>query len=119
MARGKSSLEEMLTGIDRGIYLREGEWGYVFVEKGHFTCHASSAQMIEHGKLGEPLRDVTVSGPALETLKDIDMVGSDFELRLPGQCGKAGQGIPTDAGGPHVRVKRLTVGGEEKVDSRQ
>jgi len=67
--------------------------------------------MIEHGRLGEPLRDVSVSGLILETLKNIDMVGSDFQMIFPGTCGKNGQGAPTDCGGPHLRVSRMVVGG--------
>ncbi|MFA5865370.1 MAG: TldD/PmbA family protein [Phycisphaerae bacterium] len=108
---GTSSVDEMIKGIDRGIYLREGHDGYVFTERGQFVCHASEAQMIEHGNLGEPLRDVSVSGLILETLMNIDRVGSDFEMIFPGTCGKGGQGVPTDCGGPHLRVSRMVVGG--------
>ncbi len=110
-APGKSGLEEMIKGIDKGIYLREGHEGYVYPERGQFLCHASEAQMIEHGKLGEPLRDVSVSGLILETLMNIDMIGSDFEMIFPGTCGKGGQGVPTDCGGPHLRVSKMVVGG--------
>jgi TldD protein len=111
LAPGQSAFAELLRGIDRGIYLAQGHWGYVFVEKGLFTCHALVSRMIEHGELGELLRDVSVSGLTLETLQDIDAVGSDFEMLMPGMCGKAGQGAFIDAGGPHVRVRRLLVGG--------
>jgi len=108
---GSDSLDDMIRGIDKGIYIREGHQGYVMTERGQFLCHASEAQMIEHGKLGERLRDVSVSGLILETLKNIDMVGGDFEMIFPGTCGKAGQGVPSDCGGPHVRVSRMVVGG--------
>jgi len=111
---GTSTLDEMIRGVDRGIYLREGHEGYVFTERGQFLCHASEAQMIEHGKLGEPLRDVSVSGLILETLMNIDRVGSDFEMIFPGTCGKGGQGVPTDCGGPHLRVARMVVGGVDE-----
>ena len=111
MERGTSKFEDLLRGIDRGIYLKDGQWGYVFVDKGQFTCHADQAQMIENGQLGEPLRDVTVSGMMLEALMDIKAVGDDFEMDMPGMCGKGGQGAPVDAGGPHVRVAKLVVGG--------
>ncbi len=110
-APGSSNLEEMIKGIDKGIYLREGHEGYVYPERGQFLCHASEAQMIENGKLGEPLRDVSVSGLILETLMNIDKVGSDFEMIFPGTCGKGGQGVPTDCGGPHLRVSKMVVGG--------
>jgi TldD protein len=109
---GESTFEELLQGIDRGIYLAQGHWGYVFVEKGLFTCHASEGRMIENGELGELLRDVSVSGLTLEVLRDIDAVASDFEMLMPGTCGKGGQGAPINAGGPHVRVRRLVVGGQ-------
>ena len=111
MAPGESSFEELLKGIDKGIYLKDGHWGYVHVERGKFTCHAGEAHMIENGALGEPLRDVSVSGFTLEALNDIDAVASDFEMDMPGMCGKEGQSAPTDAGGPHIRIKSLVVGG--------
>ncbi len=111
MERGTTPVEELFAGIDRGIYLKDGHWGYVFVQKGQFTCHAGQGQEIIDGKLGEPLRDVSISGMTLDTLKHVDAVGNDFEMDMPGMCGKNGQSIPTDAGGPHVRVRKVVVGG--------
>ena len=111
MARGSDRTDDVFKGIDRGVYLRDGSWGYVFVDKGQFVCHATQAQMIENGQLGEPLRDVSVSGMMLETLADIEMVTDDFEMNKPGMCGKGGQSAPVNCGGPHVRVKSLVVGG--------
>ena len=108
---GESSLEDMVKGIDLGVYLKGGEYGYVFSERGQYTCHAGEAQMIRNGELAEPLRDVSVAGLTLETLMNIDAVSSDFEMKMPGQCGKDGQGMFVDNGGPHVRVKELVVGG--------
>jgi TldD protein len=49
----------------------------------------------------------------LDTLRDIDAVSGDFEMEMPGMCGKGGQGAPINAGGPYVRVKELVVGGQE------
>jgi TldD protein len=112
MARGTAAFDEMIRGIDRGIYLMDGHWGYVFVQKGQFICHAGQARMIEKGKLGEPLRDVSVSSMTFDTLKNIDAIGDDFEMKMPGMCGKEGQAAPTDAGGPHVRVADVVVGGQ-------
>ena len=109
---GEVSFEEIIKPIERGIFLDRGQWGYVFVERGQYTCHAGSGWMIEHGKLGEPLRDVSISGLTLETLKDIEAVSSDFEMDMPGPCSKAGQGVPVNTGGPYVRVRELIVGGQ-------
>ena len=112
MEPGEASFEEIIKPIERGIFLDRGQWGYVLVERGQYTCHAGSARMIEHGQLGEPLRDVSVSGLTLETLKDIEAASSDFEMEMPGHCGKAGQAMPVNTGGPYVRVKSLIVGGQ-------
>jgi len=103
---------EMLRSVDRGIYLEDGHWGYVFVQKGQFICHAGQAHMIEHGEVGEPLRDVSISSLTLDVLRNIDAVGDDFEMKMPGMCGKEGQSAPTDCGGPHVRVQDVVVGGQ-------
>lgn len=108
---GKGSFEAMLKSIDKGIYLRDAQGGYVFPERGLFTCKAGQAMMIEHGQLGEPLRDVSVGGLTLEILKTIETVGSDFEVAWPGFCGKGGQSVPTAIGGPHLKVSQIVVGG--------
>jgi TldD protein len=112
MERGNVPLEEMLRGIERGIYLKDGHWGYVFVQKGQFICHAGQANMIENGRIGEPLRDVSISSLTLDTLKNIDAIGDDFEMKMPGMCGKDGQSAATNCGGPHVRVRDVVVGGQ-------
>jgi len=108
-------LAEMMRGIDRGVYLEDGHWGYVFVQKGQFICHAGQAHMIEDGEIGEPLRDVSISSLTLDVLKNIDAVGEDFEMEMPGMCGKDGQSAPTDCGGPHVRVRDVVVGGHHTL----
>ena len=110
--RGQTPFEDMVKGIDLGVYLKGGEYGYVFCERGQFTCHAGEAYMIRNGELAEHLRDVSVVGMTLETLANIDAVCDDFEMKMPGTCGKDGQGMYVDNGGPHVRVKELVVGGQ-------
>jgi len=112
MGRGPVPFPQMLAGVERGIYLEDGHWGYVFVQKGQFICHAGRAHRIEHGALGEPLRNVSIASMTLDTLRNIDAVGDDFEMKMPGMCGKQGQSAATDCGGPHVRVQEVVVGGQ-------
>ena len=54
-----------------------------------------------------------ISGLTLETLKNIDGVGNVLHIDEPGTCGKDGQGMYVDNGGPMVRVKEMVFGGLE------
>jgi len=109
--RGDWSFGEMVKGVKEGLYLSGGFWGYVFCERGQFTCNVEQGRMIRDGELGERLRNVSVSGMTLDALMSIDAVGKEVIFKLPGMCGKSGQGADIDAGGPHIRVKELVVGG--------
>ncbi|MEW5945225.1 MAG: TldD/PmbA family protein [bacterium] len=108
---GNSTLEDMIKDIETGILLGKALSGYVQTEKGQFTCRAGESWLIRNGKKEKLLRDVSVSGLTLEALAKIDAVASDFALSMPGTCGKLGQGVPVDDGGPHIRVSELVVGG--------
>jgi TldD protein len=108
---GDMSFEEVLEGVKRGVYLAGSQYGYVETQKGQFTCKAEQAWLIENGALTEHLRDVAVNGLTLEALKNITAVGKDFEMDMPGMCGKDGQGMAVDAGGPHLRIENIVVGG--------
>ncbi|MBM3499518.1 MAG: TldD/PmbA family protein [Armatimonadetes bacterium] len=113
---GASTLEDLAQGIDLGVLLEGGEWGYVMTAKGQYTCHAGRGRMIRNGQIAEPLRDVSVAGMILDTLANVDGVTEAFEmLTMGGMCGKSGQSMPTNGGGPYLRVKELIVGGQERV----
>ena len=112
---GTMTLEELVKGIDLGVLLEGFQYGHVMSERGQFTCHVSKGTMIRNGELAEMVRDVSVSGLTLDTLMNIDAVSKDFELRMPGTCGKNGQGMFTDGGGPYVRVREMVVGGRRQV----
>ncbi len=118
-ARGKRRLEDMIAEIDRGLLLEHGSSGHVLSEKGHYTVRAGCGRLIENGRLGELVRDVSISGLVLESLRDIDAVSRDFELASPGYCGKDGQDVPVDDGGAYVRLRKVVVGGRGKWPSRK
>ena len=111
MCPGDWSFEEMLQEMKNGVYLKGGRWGYVFPERGQFTFNVEEAYLVKDGELKEHLRDVSMSGMTLETLKKIKGVSKDFRLASPGYCGKGGQTAFVDDGGPFVLVEEITVGG--------
>ncbi|MFX1520982.1 MAG: TldD/PmbA family protein [Promethearchaeota archaeon] len=102
--------EELIEGVT-GIYLQGAEFGHVDPATGEFLFKAEQGWNVEKGEIKEQLRDVALSGLTLETLRNIDAIGRDLKLIGPGHCGKQGQLVPVDDGGPHIRVKDVIVGG--------
>ena len=111
IANGNMSFEELLEGIDHGVYLKGSRGGQVDTAKGMFQFNAEEGYMIEKGTRKDPLRDVSLSGSTLETLMNIDALGNDFAFGSPGFCGK-GQLVPVADGGPHIRIQNAIVGGK-------
>ncbi|WP_296880975.1 TldD/PmbA family protein [uncultured Methanobrevibacter sp.] len=107
---GDNSFEELLEDIPNGIYLKGSRGGQVDTGKGIFQFNAAEGYLIENGQLTTPVRDVSLSGNILETLKNIDAIGNDFKLSV-GFCGKDGQIAPVGDGGPHTRILNALVGG--------
>lgn len=107
---GDMSFEELTEDISNGIYLKGSRGGQVDTGKGIFQFNAAESFKIENGEITDPLRDVSLSGNVLETLKNVDAIGSDFKLGI-GFCGKSGQVAPVGDGGPHTKILNATVGG--------
>jgi len=106
MAAGKDDPEQMIRDVKDGIYVYMVEYG---TGQATFTMKPSISYRIRDGKLCEPLRINVLTGSVFETLFEIDAVGTDFELFDTYTCGKNGQSVAVSAGGPSIRVKRLTV----------
>ncbi|MCC7553794.1 MAG: TldD/PmbA family protein [Methanobacteriaceae archaeon] len=110
MEPGDMSFDELIEDIKDGIYLKGSRGGQVDTGKGIFQFNAAESFKIKNGEIKEPLRDVSLSGNILETLKNVDALGSDFKLGI-GFCGKSGQTAPVGDGGPHTRILDALVGG--------
>lgn len=114
IAPGKSTFEEMLKGISLGVYVKGGYGGQTNGEM--FTFAASRAYMIRNGAIAEMVRDVNLTGNVFATLRNIDMIGNDFQFKNgPGGCGKGAQSpLPVAQGSPHIRIQKVVIGGEKK-----
>ncbi|TVP64017.1 MAG: TldD/PmbA family protein [Nodularia sp. (in: Bacteria)] len=109
--RGKTPVADLFTDIKEGVYARNWLGGMTNGEM--FTFSAGEAWMIRNGQVAEPVRDVTLSGNAFQTLSDIEAVGDDFYWDESGGCGKGGQnGLAVGCGGPSLRIRDVVVGGE-------
>jgi TldD protein len=77
---------------------------------GDFVFGVSEGFLIEHGKVGKPVRGANLIGRAMEVMSSIDAVADDFDS-WQGVCGKDGQSVPVDSGSPTLRIAKITVGG--------
>ncbi len=112
IAGDKGSLEDLLSGIDLGVYAVDAIGGQTYLE--NFSFSAAHGYMIRDGRIAELVKDVTLAGNLFQSLQAIDAVGGDFQWnQMGGGCGKGGQfPLPVTEGAPHVRFKQLLVGGE-------
>jgi TldD protein len=109
-APGEATPEELIAGVERGLYAVSFGGGQVEPATGDFVFGVSEGYLIEHGKVTAPVRGATLIGNGLEALRAIDGIAGDLEIAT-GYCGKGGQTVPAGVGQPHVRIRELTVGG--------
>jgi TldD protein len=112
--RGEHDPGEIIASVKRGIYIKDMAGGQADIAKGDFVFNATTAWLIEDGKLTTPLRGATVFGNGPQVLQEIDMVGNDLALDPGmGMCGK-GQNARVSVGQPTIRIPRVTVGGTDE-----
>ena len=66
------------------------------------------------GEVTAPLKGVNLIGNGPDALREVTMVGNDYELS-DGMwtCGKEGQSVPVGVGTPTVKIAKITVGGTQ------
>ncbi|HZK11402.1 MAG TPA: TldD/PmbA family protein [Atribacterota bacterium] len=108
---GDTPFKDLLSGIKKGIYAKDCYGGMTSFEM--FTFSAGEGFMIRDGKITEPVKDVVLSGNLFTTLLNIEGVGNDLMMiESGGGCGKGGQSpLPVSFGSPHLRIKKVVVGG--------
>jgi TldD protein len=109
-ANGNATPEELIEGVERGLYAVSFGGGQVEPATGDFVFGLSEGFLIENGKVTKPVRGATLIGNGLEVLQLIDGVAADLSIAT-GFCGKAGQRVAAGVGQPHVRIQSITVGG--------
>lgn len=106
---GNLSFEELISGIEEGVYAVNWYGGTTSMEM--FTFSAGEAYMIRNGRLAELVRPPKLTGNLFATLQNIDALGSDLDFNQGGGCGKMGQiPLPVSNGSPHIRIRDVVVG---------
>lgn len=113
---GPSSLEEMAKLIPptkKGIYVKTCNGGAVNPDSGDFWINGNLCYLIENGIVtNKPIKGVVVSGN-IKNVSFIKMVGNSKTVgnTFTGWCGKDGQSVPVEAGGPIVYIESAKLGG--------
>jgi PmbA protein len=79
---GSKSFDEMVSEIDKGIYVTENIMGlgHSNLISGDFSIVATSAYLIEKGEIKHPLDSITIAGNLYKSYKNIIQIGSDSQL---------------------------------------
>jgi TldD protein len=110
LLEGETDPDEIVRGVDFGIYAVQLGGGQVDPATGDFVFGITEAYLIEKGQITRPIRAAQLIGNGPEVLRMVDAVGNDFDT-WTGMCGKQGQSVPVSSGQPTVLVREMTVGG--------
>jgi TldD protein len=111
---GEGSFEELLDGIDQGIFLETNKSWSIDDKRLNFQFGTQIAWEIKDGKLGRMLRDATYTGQTPVFWGSLDAVAGPKEWRLHGltNCGKGqpGQHAHVSHGTSPARFRNVQVG---------
>ncbi len=112
MLGGNSDPGAIVADLKDGIYAVNFGGGQVDITSGKFVFQCTEAYRVKNGKVGEPLKGVTIIGDGPTVLTQIRHVGNDMGIDPGiGVCGKSGQNLPVGVGQPSLYVENMTVGG--------
>ena len=94
---GATPPEEILGGVERGLYVTDLIGFGVDLVSGDYS-QGAVGHWIEKGRLVHPVHEVTIAGNLKKMLKDVDAVGSDLEFRGASAA-------------PTLRIRKMTLSG--------
>jgi PmbA protein len=94
---GRTSPEEIIAGVDAGLYVTDLIGMGVDLVSGDYS-QGAAGHWIEGGRLAYPVHEVTIAGNLKQMLVDIDAVGDDLLFR-------------NAVAAPTLRLRRMTVSG--------
>ena len=111
---GEGSLEELVGGVDDGVYLETNKSWSIDDKRLNFQFGTQIAWEIKSGKLGRMLRDATYTGITPVFWGSLDAVAGRDEWRLSGltNCGKGqpGQSAHVSHGASPARFTDVQIG---------
>ena len=104
--KGDFEEEELFEGIKHGYYCVDFRGGQAELNSS-FQVGIQEGYEIVNGEIGEPIKNTSISGMAIEALKYIMGAGKILNFES-GRCGK-GQEAFVSSGGPQMRFKKGAI----------
>jgi len=96
-AAGQTAPEEIVAGVETGLYVTDLIGFGVDLVSGDYS-QGAVGQWIERGRFVHPVHEVTIAGNLKQMLMDVDAVGTDLVFR-------------GSSASPTLRVRKMTVSG--------
>jgi TldD protein len=110
IAPGSFAAEEMLQGIEHGLYVRRMEAGNSDTGTGRASFRVTDADRIRKGKLDVPLKPCLLHVEGVDALASIDRVADDLQFdSCIGSCHRDGQPLAISVGAPTIRIGEAGV----------
>ena len=106
-AEGDMSLDELLEDKKFGYYCVDVRGGQA-ESNSSFQVGIQECYEIRNGEITKPVRNLAISGIAVDSLQLIDGLGDDFDIESS-YCGKLFQYMATSDGGPHMSLKKGAI----------
>lgn len=111
---GDKSLDEMISEVDDGIYMRAVRTWSIDDNRENFQMGCEIGWEIKNGKLGEMIKSPSYSGNSVEFWNSCDGVANQDHWEIWGtpNCGKGQpvQNMPTSQGASPARFRNVKVG---------
>jgi TldD protein len=112
-AAGGPSTEELIAGVDRGIYILGDKSWSIDMQRYNFQFTGQRFYKIEHGRLAGQLRDVAYQATTTDFWNSMEAVGGPQTYVLGGafNCGKGqpGQVAPVSHGCPAALMRGVRI----------
>jgi len=101
---GTTAYEDLISSIEEGVLIidLQGLHAGANSVSGDFSLSAGGFY-IKNGSIARPVEQITIAGNFIDLLQDIEIIGKDFKMGLPGS---------SHIGSPSLKIKELDVAGE-------
>jgi TldD protein len=105
IAAGRCDADEVLSGLDKGVYIRRMEAASIDLASGRAVFRVTDSDLVKHGRIERPLLAHLLVVDGKRALEQIDRVADDLEFdTCVGSCHRDGQPLAISVGAPTIRI---------------